>query len=65
MRMPVFLQVVVDGKGESEVVAVFVVVTEDTHNSSPCWTRWTWKQQVLLALVASQVDYQEKAQTDK
>lgn len=29
MRMPVFLQLVIDGNGESEIVAVFVVVSED------------------------------------
>ena len=29
MRMPVFLQLVIDGNGESKIVAVFVVVSED------------------------------------
>ena len=29
LRMPVFIQLVVDGNGESEIVAVFVVVSED------------------------------------
>ncbi len=27
--MPVFVQLVIDGNGESEVIAVFVIVTED------------------------------------
>ena len=29
LRMPVFLQLVIDGNGESEIVAVFVVASED------------------------------------
>lgn len=29
LRMPVFLQLVVDGNGESEIVSVYVVVSED------------------------------------
>ncbi|XP_055955235.1 zinc finger SWIM domain-containing protein 1 isoform X2 [Patella vulgata] len=49
MRMPVFLQMVVDGNGESEIVSVFVLVTEDgdTMNylldlfkgNNPAWER--------------------------
>ncbi|XP_074661111.1 zinc finger SWIM domain-containing protein 3-like [Tubulanus polymorphus] len=49
LRMPVFLQIVVDGNGESEIVSVFLIVSEDQgtlemlleifkkHN--PAWTR--------------------------
>ena len=29
LRMPVFLQLVIDGNGESEIVTVFVVASED------------------------------------
>lgn len=31
LRMPVFLQLIVDGNGESEIVSVFVVVSEDAN----------------------------------
>ena len=31
MRMPVFLQLVIDGNGESEIVAVYISVNEDTE----------------------------------
>ncbi|XP_071527088.1 zinc finger SWIM domain-containing protein 3-like [Panulirus ornatus] len=34
VRMPVYLQLAVDGNGESEIVCVFVVVTEDTETMS-------------------------------
>ena len=34
MRMSVFLQMVIDGNGESEIVAVFIVVLEDAETIS-------------------------------
>ena len=34
LRMPVFLQLVIDGNGESEIVAVFVVASEDGETIS-------------------------------
>ena len=34
LRMPVFLQLVVDGNAESEIVSVFIVVEEDAETMS-------------------------------
>ena len=51
LRMPVFIQLVVDGNGESEVVSVFLVSVEDSETleplintfkeHNPAWTKTT------------------------
>lgn len=63
MRMPVFIQLIVDGNGESEVVSVFVVVSEDAETMSslleifkkhnPAW--------VQTKTVLSDKDFMERA----
>ena len=63
LRMPVFIQLIIDGNGESKIVSVFVVSTEhsDTLESllnifkenNPAWTE--------IKIVLSDKDFTERS----